>query len=493
MTRKQLHELVKGSSQRCFDEKLEDLDKKLMDITNYPPEKEDELLNIIKAFKPNYKRRWQLCHRIESRFLDKNEEWLSEEIILPIGILPGRSKGRPSKEFGESSDRTKRRKTVELRRNVSVDELTYAAQMSQRATGNNDVAKVIQTVTKTPTRAMKFRKAAAIGSKALKTKKHSSSPRWCRPIRIRYLKENKDITNEEIEYIENQAQNLQATKVSDNIRINHVLLPTMVDGKVCNAATNTSSTLRCYICGKTSKSFNDLSSTEPENPETFRFGLSILHARIRFFEILVHLSYKLKADVHKGRVTDKSDREKIQAAKRQIQKEFHDKLGLLVDIPKAGFGNTNDGNTSRRFFNSQEGAASITGVDLSLINKFKTILEVISSGYEIDLKKFEKFTMDTAKHYVSLYPWQPMSPTVHKILIHSASVISHALLPIGQLSEEAAEARNKHFRQYREKFSRKFSRTACNEDVINRLLLTSDPYLSSLRTKSKTKKQSFSK
>ncbi|GLV46264.1 hypothetical protein CBL_12341 [Carabus blaptoides fortunei] len=66
-----------------------------------------------------------------------------------------------------------------------------------------------------------------------------SSPRFCRPIRMRFIKENKDITNDEIKYIENQAGNIQPTKVLENINIKHILLPTMVDGKVCNAATNT--------------------------------------------------------------------------------------------------------------------------------------------------------------------------------------------------------------------------------------------------------------
>lgn len=37
-----------------------------------------------------------------------------------------------------------------------------------------------------------------------------------------------------------------------------------------------------------------------------------------------------------------------------------------------------------------------------------------------------------------------MSPTIiHKVLIHEAQVIRHAIVPIGQLSEEAAEARIK--------------------------------------------------
>lgn len=74
-----------------------------------------------------------------------------------------------------------------------------------------------------------------------------------------------------------------------------------------------------------------------------------------------------------------------------------------------------------------------------------------------------------------------MTPTLHKILVHGAVVIGKSLLPIGQLSEEAAEVRNKHFRSYRQDFARKFSRENCNEDIFNRLLLSSDPLLSCKR------------
>ncbi|XP_074041467.1 uncharacterized protein [Leptinotarsa decemlineata] len=61
------------------------------------------------------------------------------------------------------------------------------------------------------------------------------------------------------------------------------------------------------------------------------------------------------------------------------------------------------------------------------------------------------------------------------------------------LYEEAAEARNKHFRMFRYNFARKFSRTNCNFDVLYRLLLSSDPLLSSLRPKPTKKSQPFSK
>ena len=86
-----------------------------------------------------------------------------------------------------------------------------------------------------------------------------------------------------------------------------------------------------------------------------------------------------------------------------------------------------------------------------------------------------------------------MPPTVHKVLLHGADIISQALLPIGQLSEEAQEARNKDFKNYRESFSRKMSRTKTNEDVLHLLLITSDPFISSLRKKSKKKFSTFDK
>lgn len=630
-TRKDLHDIIRTSTEKYFDRKFTDLEDKLVAITKCPPTQLEEFRKIINNFKIVYKRHWQACKSTENRFLEKHNEWLQQTIDLPCSPLlsTASSKGRPSKEFSECSERSKRRKTMDIRKNVPFDQLTYAAEMSNRAVGNKDAAKLLHDIQKSPSRASKVRKAV---DQQTTTKKHSpeealrifieanltkaqyeviqrankdvypcytllqkakqetyppkivseteaevklqdlvdntalrlhkyledvidkcpeaekiamtltykwgcdgsqqtrykqkfqndedsdasvfissivplrltcgtkiiwqnptpSSPRFCRPIRMRFVKENKDVTNDEFSYIEGQASKLEATTIADNIKISHTLLPTMIDGKVCNAATNTTSTMRCYVCGRTQKTFNDLSTTtSTENPETFKFGLSILHARIRFFEFLIHLSYKLKANIHKGRM-QKQDKSQIEAAKVAIQKSFEERMGLLVDIPKAGYGNTNDGNTSRRFFSDIEVAADITGINIELIQRFRVILEVISSGFDVDTEKLGKYTMDTAKFYVELYPWQPMSPTVHKILMHAPSVIEHALLPIGQLSEEASEARNKHFRQYRESYSRKFSRKDCMEDVMNRLLLTSDPYFSSIRPRQNKKKLAIS-
>lgn len=46
--------------------------------------------------------------------------------------------------------------------------------------------------------------------------------------------------------------------------------------------------------------------------------------------------------------------------KSRIQKEFREKTGLIIDQPKPGFGNSNDGNTARRFFQNAELSAEIT-------------------------------------------------------------------------------------------------------------------------------------
>jgi hypothetical protein len=112
----------------------------------------------------------------------------------------------------------------------------------------------------------------------------------------------------------------------------------------------------------------------------------------------------------------------------------------------------------------------------------------------VDVKltqKCSKYATDTAEMYVRLYPWHPMTPTMHNMLIHGAIVIEHALLPIGQLSEEAAEASNKYFRLYRQNFARKFSRVSFNLDVLNRPLLRSDPVITGMRSVPRKKTQPF--
>uniref|UniRef100_A0A8D8ZE87 Uncharacterized protein n=1 Tax=Cacopsylla melanoneura TaxID=428564 RepID=A0A8D8ZE87_9HEMI len=74
-----------------------------------------------------------------------------------------------------------------------------------------------------------------------------------------------------------------------------------------------------------------------------------------------------------------------------------------------------------------------------------------------------------------------MPPTLHKYLIHGHQIIKAVTLPIGQLSEEAQEARNKDFKRLREHNSRKNNRQNTMEDIFHNFLVSSDPLISSKR------------
>ena len=45
---------------------------------------------------------------------------------------------------------------------------------------------------------------------------------------------------------------------------------------------------------------------------------------------------------------------------------------------------TNDGNTTRRFFDDPVTSSEITGIDIGLIKQFNTLLKTMFSGFEID-------------------------------------------------------------------------------------------------------------
>jgi len=84
--------------------------------------------------------------------------------------------------------------------------------------------------------------------------------------------------------------------------------------------------------------------------ETLSFGISPLHARIRFYECLPHVAYRL--DLKKWQVRGDESKALVASRKRSIQDKFCSQLGLLVDFPKQGGGNINDGNLARKFFNN---------------------------------------------------------------------------------------------------------------------------------------------
>lgn len=276
--------------------------------------------------------------------------------------------------------------------------------------------------------------------------------RFCRPIRIQYKPETTELIVNEKTRVEEEIKNLSPIFAENSSGKTVIGVPklylTIIDGKVFNAITNTTSQLRCAYCGATCSEFKNLDviSKKPVNQEALRHGLSPLHAWIRIFEFLLHLGYKNDTAVQKWRVSKKSPEARIvEERKKQIQDEIRQRMALLVDVVRPNSGTTNDGNTAHTALSDSNRLtfANILGIEEWLVNDLHTILVTISCGLEIESKKFQEFCNDVATKYVQKYSWYNMSVTMYKILMHGAQIIDSIPIPIGMLSEQAGESRNK--------------------------------------------------
>ena len=72
----------------------------------------------------------------------------------------------------------------------------------------------------------------------------------------------------------------------------------------------------------------------------------------------------------------------------------------------------------------------------------------MASGCKINSNTFDAFCLDIAHLLMNLYPWFYMPAIVHKILSPGSAVIQKYMVPIGLLSEEVQEARNKGWKRY---------------------------------------------
>ncbi|KAE8738513.1 hypothetical protein FOCC_FOCC016004 [Frankliniella occidentalis] len=144
--------------------------------------------------------------------------------------------------------------------------------------------------------------------------------------------------------------------------------------------------------------------------------------------------------------------------KKNTQARVKRLMGLSVDEVKQGAGNTNSGNTYRRFFANPSLAAEATGVDEGLIERYANILAAISCTESPDLLKCKVYCEEPHKYYDSKYPWYPMPPSIHMILVHGVDIMKSIDLPMGAYTEEALKALNKYDRLYRRHQTRITSR-----------------------------------
>lgn len=172
------------------------------------------------------------------------------------------------------------------------------------------------------------------GWKELWKNPHPSSTKYCRPIKFEYASESKQKIILDVNYVKEQINNLVPTIIDTDAgryEVKHEMILTMIDGKVCQALTNTSSASMCVICGAKPSDMNNLSKLKDKQEivQNFEYGLSTLHAWIRFMECILHISYRLS--FCKWAAREPQNNIAMKEAKKNIQKEFRKQMALYVD------------------------------------------------------------------------------------------------------------------------------------------------------------------
>eukprot|EP00733_Pompholyxophrys_punicea_P000940 Pompholyxophrys_punicea_v1_NODE_378_length_2095_cov_23.619608.p1 type:complete len:497 gc:universal NODE_378_length_2095_cov_23.619608:1657-167(-) len=323
-----------------------------------------------------------------------------------------------------------------------------------------------------------------------------SSVSFCRPLRIQFEKESKDLNISEKDHWENEIKNLNLSIVSFGEKffsVFHRLLFTMIDGKVLGHITDTHTT-NCPLCKATPSMMNNISylQTIAVDDHLLEYGLSSMHLWIRALEYMWNIARKL--EVQKGR-SNAAIKDSIDARDKFLKQKIYNELGLVIDQPKAGgSGTSNDGNTARRFFAEYRKVSEITGLDSNVLAKLGTFIRAIGCGFPVNSEKLKSFGLEVANLLVRTYPWYDMPQAVHKALIHGWLVVKklqYYCIPVGMASEEAGETANKEIKKARLHHSRKSSRLATMKDIFHWRLLASDPYIALNLLKNKKSKKSI--
>ena len=299
-----------------------------------------------------------------------------------------------------------------------------------------------------------------------------SSPRFARPISIEFAMETTALIKERTADIEGEVRALVPLEAA-TATVTYDLCMTMVDGKVVNAVTDTTSTQTCSICGATPTDMNRLEAVYSRPQTNLQYGISSLHLWIRCLEALLRIAYRLK--VKKRTARDPAEKLAVEQAKKTIHDELKRTMGLCVDEPRAGgAGNANDGNTARRAFREAAQFAACTGLDENIITRIHVALQAVTCFYPLDNEAFASYCRQTAEEYVREYGWYYMPVSMHKLLVHSATVAAQCQVPIGIMSEEAAESSNKDLRRFLLRHTRKDSRLHGMSDLYGYMLVNTD-------------------
>ena len=235
-------------------------------------------------------------------------------------------------------------------------------------------------------------------------------------------------------------------------------------------------------------------TAEPITHRPLNAGISVIHAWLYCCTWFLHILYHLVANDKTWGFGNKAlpRYQKLMKAKKKVQDTFKVLLGRLIDTADGTghTGNSLTGNLAKRFFADNCRALLVKLVkepELGHIKKlhmhFDVILRIISSkNRKIDMNKFGNLCTSTYIDILTHFDWVDLTPTVHKVLAHSAELVANNLcMGIGHLSEEGLEACHKIIRRFRSSWTLQTSDQANLKDLIKKLWLSSDPLFYSYR------------
>ena len=172
-------------------------------------------------------------------------------------------------------------------------------------------------------------------------------------------------------------------------------------------------------------------------------------------------------------------------------------MHMRLDMPDSsgtGAGNTDTGNSARKFFDFKnrthiidlvEGTPQEKEALATLHKNFSIILRLYSSkNHVIDVDYLEELCTETNLLLVTTFPWATQPPCVHKLLAHSAQRIRmNDHKGLGYFTEEGIETLHKLVRRYKELLARKNNLFLNLFDVWRALMVRSDPFIRSKKSK----------
>ena len=184
-------------------------------------------------------------------------------------------------------------------------------------------------------------------------------------------------------------------------------------------------------------------------------------------------------------------KELYKARKKIIQKNFKKELNLAVSVPRSGgMGNSNTGNCARKVYNHPlffaeqiikkprlRANSPRVRKTQRLITMVRNIWMVLRSCMKVNIDKLQAYCDEAAALYKELFPWYPMSPTLHKVLEHIGEILQYfpPTITSGMLTEEAGETANKDNHYFTEHHAPQHDLTARNLAVFTRFMIRGDP------------------